>query len=93
MDVDALALQVLAGAVGQHLHVAREHEQLRTGLVEQRQQPLLLLGFAPFDDRQVMERQRVPVGEPAVRIVVRDDAGNLDRQVPMLHRCSRLLRQ
>src|SRR5690554_4460565 len=82
MDIDAAPLQPLAGTIGKDLHVAREHQQLSPARIEQIEHARLLPQLPVRLDRVVVEGQLVPLRQPGVRVVVRYDAGDVDRQRP-----------
>lgn len=78
MDVDGAARDVAAGILGEHLHVACEHEQFAFHPLEGLHDAPLLLDLTPIDDRKVVERHSVPFDEAAHVLVNRDDGHDLD---------------
>ena len=80
MDVDGAAFEMLAAVRRENLHVARQHQQFRAGLLEDICDPLLLPGLVAIDDGQVVVRHAVPFGEAAQVLVIRDDRDHFDRQ-------------
>ena len=76
----ALPVEVAAHVRRENLHVAREHQQLRAGLLEHLHDAALLPRLVAVDDREVVIRQPVPFGEAAHVLVVRDHRDHLERQ-------------
>ncbi len=72
--------KVRAGLRAQDLHVAREHEELAVGALEELGDAALLLVLAAFAHRKVVVRHAVPFGEAAEVLVVRDDRDDVHRQ-------------
>ena len=70
----------LQSASRQHLHVARQHDQLDLLLVDDFEQPPLLLLLGLGRHRQVVERDVVARRELIEGAVVRDDGRDLDGQ-------------
>jgi hypothetical protein len=80
VDVDRPALQPRAGLVGEHLHVAGEHDQVDVQLLDECEQPLLGVGPAVGGDRDVVERHPVGGRERLQVGVVGHDRRDLDLQ-------------
>jgi hypothetical protein len=74
VDVDAAAEQLGRQTVRQDLHVAREHDEIGLGLLDQLPELGFLLHLGLLGHRQVMEGQVADIGRGEARpAVVRDD--------------------
>ena len=80
MDVDRPARELRAQRLRKHLHVARQHDQLDVLLLDDFEQPPLLLLLGLGRHRQVVEGNVVARGELVEGAVVRDDGRDLDGQ-------------
>jgi len=80
MDVDRAHLELRREPIGEHLHVASEHDELRAGIVDQLDEFRLLFVFRRGGDRQAMERNAVRGGEASAIAVVRDDGHGVHAQ-------------
>lgn len=70
MDVDRPPRQLLAQAVGQDLHVAREHYQIGLGVFDDTHQFGFLAGLGVLGDGQVDEADALTLGHrPQVQVV------------------------
>src|SRR2546429_98251 len=82
MPLDGAILEITTRLGGEDLHVAGEHHELRVGTLKQLEHPLFLLGLAAIDDRQIMIRHAVPLGEAAHVLVIGHDRHHFDGQRP-----------
>lgn len=77
VDVDDAARHGLAERRREHLHVAREHDELDAVLPHEVEHPRLLLRLGVLCDGEVVELDAVRGGEGLVVGVVGDDDGDL----------------
>ena len=82
VNVDRAPGQLLAHAVAEDLHVAREHHQFCPFAFDDFQLPCFGLGLACAAERDMVKRDVVAGGELVEVAVVADDGANVQRQQP-----------
>ena len=84
VDVDYPVPVARAEPRGKNLHVARQHDGVGRGLLDESRGAVEpgLLRFGTGRDRHVMVGDAIPLDQIAKCLMVGDDAGNVDRQVP-----------
>ena len=84
VNVDDASAQLLARPIGEDLHVAGEHHEIDPLLFDELEHALLLRRFRVRGHRQVMEGDARAISDVAARLVIRDDAHDVEGQLSCL---------